>query len=77
MCVHASGLWGRARTKRNFIGVHKNVCVGITHGGFGFLNLTLFNQSLLPKHAWHIYKKTNSLAARAVKGFYFANFSFI
>ena len=46
-------------------------------GGLGFRNLEVFNQSLLASQGWRILSKPDSLAAKVLKGCYFADVDFV
>ncbi|KAL5552794.1 hypothetical protein UlMin_040195 [Ulmus minor] len=70
--------WGGEPEKRR---MHwctwEKLCSHKFDGGMGFLDLRLFNRSILAKQAWRIHTHPMSLAARVLQGFYFHNSSFL
>jgi hypothetical protein len=49
--------------------------VSKTHGGMGFRNFSLFNQALLAKQVWRLWKSPDSLVAKIMKAKYYPDCS--
>ncbi|CAL1373659.1 unnamed protein product [Linum trigynum] len=70
--------WGVKQGERRIHWVSwKAMCLGKQEGGLGFRRFEEFNQALLAKVAWRIWKDPNSLLARVYKGKYFPNSSIL
>ncbi|CAL1406979.1 unnamed protein product [Linum trigynum] len=70
--------WGVNQGERRIHWVSwKSLCLSKHEGSLGFRRFEEFNQALLAKVAWRIWKEPNSLLARVFKGKYFPNSSIL
>ena len=53
------------------------LCRPKVEGGLGFRDLEVFNQAMLAKQGWRLIQSPSSLAARILRGKYFASGSFL
>ncbi|KAK3225296.1 hypothetical protein Dsin_005158 [Dipteronia sinensis] len=70
--------WGSTDTERKLHWCSwSKLCESKDNGGYGFKDLSLFNQAMLAKQCWRLIKYPNSLAARVIKGRYFPSGNFL
>jgi hypothetical protein len=49
--------------------------VSKTHGGMSFRDITCFNQALLAKQVWRLWKSSDNLVAKIIKAKYYPDCS--
>jgi hypothetical protein len=68
--------WGhKEKEKRIHLMSWSKMGVSKTHGGMGFRDFTYFNQALLAKQVWCLWKSPDSLVAKIMKAKYYPDYS--
>ncbi|CAL9022256.1 unnamed protein product [Prunus brigantina] len=83
LCKELTGImarfwWAKVKDKR---GIHwvkwESLCKSKSAGGLGFRDLEAFNQALLAKQCWRIFRNPESLVARIFRARYHSSLDFL